>query len=192
MPRHREESNTVAVRIIGGTLRGRKLEVPSALGLRPTPDRVRETLFNWLQRYSAGAHCLDLFAGSGGLGIEAYSRGAGLVVAIEQNSKVFQVLQKRTVEWNLDKHYKVLKADALQWLSNWSGESFDVIFLDPPFQKQYLPRLISLIQEKGCLKADGLLYIERPLEQSLPDSLEMLKEQKAGGLYYGLYKLRAL
>ncbi len=182
------KEKSVAVRIIGGTLRGRKLEVPSALGLRPTGDRVRETLFNWLQGHIVGSRCLDVFAGSGGLGLEAYSRGAKSVLSIELNSKVFQVLAQRKVDWKLEDHYQVKKSDGLAFLSLTSPAQYDLIFLDPPFQKNFLNECVDKIQKSKCLAEDGLLYIERPIDQSLPEGLEQVKESKAGGVIFGLYR----
>jgi 16S rRNA (guanine966-N2)-methyltransferase len=178
----------LAVRIISGSLKGRKLVVPDILGLRPTPDRVRETVFNWLQADIAGSRCLDLFAGSGSLGLEAYSRGAASVTALEYNAKAFQLLQSKPQEWLLGDHFKPKKADAFAWLQRWSGEPYQIIFLDPPFEKQCLDEVLALILEKGCLDSNGLLYIERSAEQEMPSTCEVVKEQKAGMIIYGLYK----
>lgn len=182
----------MAVRIIGGSLGGRKLAVPASLGLRPTPDRVRETVFNWLQAEIGGSHCLDLFAGSGGLGLEAYSRGAASVVAVEKIAAVFQVLRQRAVDWRLSESYQVQKADAISWLQQnlktYQSKPFDLIFLDPPFHKDYLPRVLNILRQ-GYLAADGLLYVEREPEAPLPDYCECVKEKKAGMVVFGLYKL---
>lgn len=179
----------MAVRIIGGQFRGRKLEVPTALGLRPTPDRVRETLFNWLQANIFGARCLDLFSGSGALSLEALSRGAGYVVAIEKDPKICQVLKARVPKWQLKDDYKIVKADAFHWLAQFQEQPFDCVFVDPPFQMQCLDQVISLIRQQKVLIEGGLVYLERPHEQVLPLGLAAWKEQKAGALVYGLYKL---
>lgn len=176
----------MAVRIIGGYLGGRRLQVPDSLGLRPTSDRVRETLFNWLQGFLAGARCLDLFSGSGCLGLEALSRGAGSVVAIEKNRKVFQLLQSRAREWNLN-GYRVLNNDAFDWLNYREGEIFDCIFVDPPFQLKCLGRVTERIFEKGCLAANGVIYIERPIDQALPLNVTTFKEKQVGSVVFGLY-----
>lgn len=120
------------VRIIGGRWRGSKLEVAPRPGLRPTSDRVRETLFNWLQPQLPGAHCLDLFAGSGALGFEAASRGTGRVVLIERDGGLAQNLRdsaKRLGGEQID----VVQADALAWLTPPPRERFDIVFIDPPF-----------------------------------------------------------
>ena len=179
----------MAVRIISGSLRGRKLEVADSLGLRPTPDRVRETVFNWLQAEIPGSRCLDLFAGSGGLGLEAYSRGAAHVTSLEMNAKVFQSIHRRIDEWKLQPHFQALKCDAYAWLRQWREEqAYDVIFIDPPFAQERLDEIISLINQKKCLGPQGLLYIERPAEQILPGSCSVVKERKAGMVVYGLYK----
>ena len=178
----------MAVRIISGSLKGRKIVVPDILGLRPTPDRVRETIFNWLQTDIAGSRCLDLFAGSGGLGLEAYSRGAASVTCVEKNVKAFQLIQQKVMDWQLGSRFKPIKADAFAWLKRWSGPPYQIIFLDPPFQMQCLDEALALIRERGCLDVEGVIYVERSGEQGVPDYCETVKEQKAGMVIYGLYK----
>ena len=179
----------MAVRLIAGTLGRRKIEVPDTLGLRPTTDRVRETLFNWLQSEIVGSACLDLFAGSGALGLEAYSRGASLVVNVELDEKAYKVLLKRSVEWSLKPSYSVIKANALHWLTQYKGAGFDIIFLDPPFQLACLDEVIHLIQAQGSLKPSGYLYIEKAHQQKIAKQIDVVKERKAGMLTYGLYRL---
>lgn len=178
----------MAVRIISGSLKGRKLNVSDALGLRPTPDRVRETAFNWLQAEIPGSRCLDLFAGSGGLGLESYSRGAAHVTSVEMNTKVFQVIRKTVDDWKLGPHFQLVRRDAFAWLAQWSGQPYHLIFLDPPFDMKCLDDLLEIIQAKQCLDSEGLLYIERPPDQELPSCLEPIKERKAGMVLFGLYK----
>lgn len=180
----------MAVRIIGGQMRGRKLEVPNSLGLRPTSDRTRETLFNWLQSIVPGARCLDLFSGSGALGLESISRGAAQVVSIEKHRKVFQVLEARVPEWRLGDGYQLVRADAFTWLSQFKSEGFDCIFIDPPFQMECLDQVVTLVRQKAVLIDGGLLYIERPQDQLLPSGLEVWKEQRAGTVVFGLYKFK--
>ena len=133
------------VRIIGGRWRGSRLDVPAVDGLRPSPDRVRETLFNWLQGDIGGARCLDLFAGSGALGFEAASRGAGEVVMIERDPRALAALAAAKARFGAGQ-VEVVGADALAWLARDADRQFDVVFVDPPFaaglQRQVLDALV--------------------------------------------------
>lgn len=149
-------------RIIAGAWRGRVLEFPDVPGLRPTPDRVRETLFNWLQPVIQGARCLDAFAGSGALGLEALSRGAGVVTFIEHERSA-----AGAIEGHLDRldceTGEVICADALSWLRPGrpaTGHGFDVVFLDPPFRTDLLPELCTLLDAGGWLADRALIYME--------------------------------
>lgn len=158
------------LRIIGGQWRSRRLPILNASGLRPTPDRVRETLFNWLQFEVQGSRCLDLFAGSGALGLEACSRGANEIILVEKDKKVAQQLQSNLQQLNADlANIKIINDDALRYLER-EKEPFDIIFLDPPFRKQLLPNILDIIQTQQLLKSGGWLYLE--FEQTLELSLE--------------------
>lgn len=175
------------VRIIAGAHRGRRLIFPDLPGLRPTGDRIRETLFNWLQPVIENARCLDLFAGSGALGIEAASRGAGDVVLLDQSSQVIRQLEedKRLLALN---QVTVVQADALQWLER-NAQPFDLIFLDPPFAQQLLPKVCEMLEQGGWLKQNGLVYLEDQAGRAfdfLPDGWQMVKEQHAGQVRFGL------
>lgn len=178
----------MAVRVISGSLKGRKIAVPDISGLRPTSDRVRETLFNWLQSSIVGSCCLDLFAGSGSLSFEAYSRGAAKLVCIESNHIAYKAIQSNASQWSVSQDFRCVNADSIDWLRQYTGVAFDIIFLDPPFQGQYLHQVLHLISEAACLHPDGVLYIERHKDQCISDLCEVLKEQKAGSVIYGLYK----
>jgi 16S rRNA (guanine966-N2)-methyltransferase len=154
------------LRIIGGRWRGRKLHFPPAPGLRPTPDRVRETLFNWLAPTIRGARCLDLFAGSGALGFEALSRGAADVVFVERDPAVARHLE--TVLGELAPgEGRVLRADASSWLAG-PPEAFDVVFLDPPFEAEVLPALLERLVAGGWLAAGARVYVECPATRGAP------------------------
>lgn len=151
------------LRIIGGEWRRRILPFPDAEGLRPTPDRVRETLFNWLGQDLSGLSCLDLFAGSGALGLEAASRGAGKVVLVEQNPRVADALKSNIRLLQAEGRVELVRQDALKFASL-APAVFDVVFLDPPYRQGWLDRLQPLLP--GLLKADAALYVEAegPLE----------------------------
>jgi len=174
------------VRIIGGKWRGRKIAFPFTPHLRPTPDRVRETLFNWLAPTIVNARCLDLFAGSGALSFEALSRGAESVMALEKNGAIFNAIQNNIKTLNVE-GLTLLKMDALSYLKQ-TPIPFDIIFLDPPYSSDLLSQCLLLLSVKDWLKKDGLIYFESnnktPLE--LPPSLTLLKEKKAGSVYYFL------
>lgn len=174
------------IRIIGGQYRGKKLTFPAIQGLRPTPDRVRETLFNWLMNTIHDARCLDAFAGSGALGFEAFSRGAGQVVLIEQAATAYKHLQTIAQSFNSPK-LSVIHQDARLYMQQTHAQ-FDVIFLDPPFAQDYLPDCIRVLESTSILAPNGLLYIESPHETLLnPDRWTQLKLKKAGQVTYGLY-----
>jgi len=175
------------VRIIGGVWRGRKLHFPNAPGLRPTPDRVRETVFNWLQLHVAGSRCLDLFAGSGALGLEALSRGAREVVFVEADPAaarhVASTLQALTCERG-----RVVRMDAFAFLAQ-PGEPFDIAFLDPPFAERALPRACQALEAGGWLKPGALVYLEDAAgggEPRLPDGWTLLRSKRAGDVGYHL------
>ena len=165
--------------------RSRLIEFPDAAGLRPTPDRVRETLFNWLGQSLNGKRCLDLFAGSGALGIEAASRQAAQVVMVESNSLVHRALQASMAKFSgisVTLHCE----NALEFIKKDIGK-FDVIFLDPPFQQHYVPELLPELANK--LTAGGLLYVESNAEFK-PDAVwEIFRQARAGVVYYQLLQL---
>jgi 16S rRNA (guanine966-N2)-methyltransferase len=155
------------VRIIGGRWRGRKIRFPSTPGLRPSPDRVRETLFNWLAPAIPGARVLDLFAGSGVLGFEALSRGAQEAVLVEHDRAAARRL--REVAATLEAaSAKVVEGDALGWLDRAQG-AFDVVFLDPPFGSGMLPGALERLDRPGRLAPGAFVYVECPATQAPPD-----------------------
>ena len=173
------------VRIIGGKHRGRKLPVADAPGLRPTPDRVRETLFNWLGQNLSGWRCLDLFAGSGALGFEAVSRGAASVVLVEQSAAVARGLQS-AADLLKEPALSVVCADAQAYL-NKTFEPLDLVFVDPPYGQGWIDRIILPLMPH--LAEDARLYVEA--EHALPDELapglQCLKRGQAGQVHYHLY-----
>ena len=148
-----------SVRIIGGGWRGRRVNFPDLPGLRPTPDRVRETLFNWLQHDIGGARCLDLFAGSGALGLEALSRGAREVVFVEQAVAAARGLQEQLKRLGGAAMGQVLEMGATRFLRT-PGAPFDIVFLDPPFGRDALAEYVPMLDTGNWLKVGGLVYLE--------------------------------
>lgn len=180
------------LRIIGGNWRGRKLGFPDIDGLRPTGDRVRETLFNWLQPVLAGSRCLDCFAGSGALGLEAASRGAGSVVLVELDRVASAALQQ-----NID----LLQATQCELINNrienvlpTAQGPFDLVFLDPPYQLDLWSPVAFALTEQGLLSEGARIYLEYPRRQPQPDlppSWHCLKEKQAGDVKYALFEFQS-
>ena len=195
MPRKATNKQTSGqVRIIAGQCRGRRINFPAVVGLRPTGDRLRETLFNWLTADLKGARCLDLFAGSGALGLEAASRGAGEVILLELNNTAARALGDNIDLLGL-KSTTVVNTDALNWLQQNASDSkpFDIIFLDPPFDSTLLADTIAaLTQQSALLAQDAMIYIEAPARQTLdfmPDSWRLHRHKTAGDVTCYLYRL---
>ncbi len=183
------------VRIIGGDWRGRKLPVLQAEGLRPTSDRVRETLFNWLQLDLPASRCLDAFAGSGALALESLSRGASQVVLLEKEPRLAKHLREvvsQLAETQLSAtQAQVVNADALQYLQQPANQVFDLVFLDPPFGQVLLEPVCQLLQSQGWLAPGALIYLEREKHAAriqLPESWILKKEKQAGEVSYFLYQ----
>ena len=174
------------VRVIGGRHRGRKLPVADAPGLRPTPDRVRETLFNWLGQNLAGWHCLDLFAGSGALGFEAVSRGAASVTLVEQAPRVAKSLQAAATLLN-EPGVQVVCADALAYLARPAAEPLDLVFLDPPYGQGWLDQIIMPLLPHLADGARLYMESEQPLPAQPAPGLSCVKQGKAGQVHYHLY-----
>lgn len=167
------------LRVIGGRLRGRKWRFPEAPGLRPTPDRVRETLFNWLQPRIGGARCLDLYAGSGALGIEALSRGAAEVVFCEAGAQAAADLRATLDRFGLAAVAQVIHGPAERALQSLQGP-FDVVFLDPPFAAGLLPKALDALSARGLLATDAFVYIEMPAREVLPPLPAGWREHRDG------------
>lgn len=167
------------IRIIAGAWRGRQLVVEDVEGLRPTGDRVKEMLFNWLQPHIAGSRCLDLFAGSGGLGFEAASRYAEHVVLVERDRLAAQQLARQIDQFDAQKMITLHSSSAEQFLND-NGSSFDLIFVDPPFQEGLLETILPLLS--GHLTEEGLVYVECGAKQVAvpPAGFAVLKEKTTG------------
>jgi 16S rRNA (guanine966-N2)-methyltransferase len=180
------------VRIIGGKWRGSKLAVVDARGLRPTPDRIRETLFNWLTPKCAGASVLDCFAGSGVLGFEALSRGASHVVALEQQRDAIARLKAQAER--LQTHdIEIIAGDACRSIERLQ-RSFDIVFIDPPYAEPELrPRVFNQLEAQGCLRPGAVIYFEWPRSEEfdLPSpQLYCLKQKSAGQVNYAIAEWR--
>ena len=182
-----------SIRIIGGEWRSRKLTVPDAPGLRPTPDRVRETLFNWLAPTIQGASVLDAFTGSGALFLEALSRGASTGVAIDANTDAVNNLRRNLAVLQCD-DAEVLRVDSLQYLSNKTEQGFDIVLLDPPFHQDLLLSACQLLEDNNWLNKDAWIFTESeqaPSSLGVPSTWRLHREKHTGQVHYALWQKRA-
>ncbi len=185
---------TGSCRIIGGKWRGRKIKFDDAEGLRPTTDRIRETVFNWLQAYIHQSRCLDVFAGSGVLGFEALSRGAQKVVFVELNSKTVATL-KQNISMFGAANASIFHQDAVHWLQSLPSEQkFDLVFLDPPFHSDLLKKAAALLVSSGRLAEDAIIYVEHSTDTDIevPENWVCLKQKTAGQVAYKLFENRVV
>lgn len=181
------------LRIVGGTWRSRKLRFPGAPGLRPTPDRLRETLFNWLGQDLEGCACLDLFAGSGALGFEAASRGAARVVQVEGGAEACRALKQNCALLEA-RAVEVVRMDVDRFLAG-PAEPFDIVFLDPPFRQGLAAPSCRLLEERGWLAPAARVYleVERGLALAdLPAGWQALRGKQAGEVSCHLYQRTGL
>lgn len=181
------------LRIVAGKWRSRRLDIADAPGLRPTSERIRETLFNWLEPRIHGAHCLDLFAGTGALGLEALSRGARSTVFVEQSAVAVRMLNENVNTLGTEEAV-VLQMGALDYLDREHRERFDLVFLDPPFADDMLEELCRLLDERQMLASDARVYLEQDRskpEPELPDGWQVLKNKTAGNVRYMLVQQKA-
>ncbi len=180
------------LRIIGGDWRSRQISFVDAPGLRPTPARVRETLFNWLQYEIIGKHCLDLYAGSGALGFEAASRGAKSVIQVENNAQACRCLKDNAAALSA-KQISLVQSDAAHYLSG-DAEAFDIVFLDPPFGLDLVVQTCRQLEERGWLARHAKIYIETERRfdfssgASIPENWRQLKSKSAGEVGYHLFE----
>ncbi|MCX7084281.1 MAG: 16S rRNA (guanine(966)-N(2))-methyltransferase RsmD [Methylococcales bacterium] len=177
------------LKIIGGDWRSRSIHFDDAPGLRPTPARVRETLFNWLRNDILSSRCLDLYSGSGALSFEAASRGAKAVVQVENNPLACRVLKENAVALEA-KQIKIVQSDVFRYLAG-NSEIFDVVFIDPPFQQGLALQTCQWLEDKGWLSSQAKIYVE--VESSLklegmPDNWQLLKSKVAGEVGYHLFE----
>jgi 16S rRNA (guanine966-N2)-methyltransferase len=182
----------VIMRIIAGTMKGRKLKAPSGLELRPTSDKVKEALFNILASRIEGANLLDLYAGTGSIGIDALSRGAQSVVFVENNKRHFQFLKKNLASYPLEGRAETFATAAADFLrkARKSNRSFDIIFIDPPYQSKEIEKILPILQEGDMITTHGLVVIEHFHKKSLPETvgnLSFLKKYKYGETILSFY-----
>jgi len=181
------------LRIIGGDWRSRQLSFVDAPGLRPTPARVRETVFNWLQYEIVGKQCLDLYSGSGALGFEAASRGAKSVVQVENNAQACRCLKENALALSAADRIKVVQTDVLRYLAG-DAQAFDVVFLDPPFGQNLVVQTCQLLEENGWLAKHAKIYVETERHfdfscgASMPENWRQLKSKSAGEVGYHLFE----
>jgi len=192
--RHKtDKARSGRLRIVAGNWRSRLLDIADVPGLRPTSERIRETLFNWLVPRINGARCLDLFAGTGALGLEALSRGASSVVFVEKSAEAVETL-RANVKTLGAKGAVVHAMDALDYLRGEHPQRFDLVFLDPPFAADMVDELCRLMDEQKLLTNDACVYLEqdrsRP-EPALPDGWRVLKNKTAGNVRYMLVQQEA-
>ena len=190
-PRHRSAAPAPGrVRIIGGRWRGTRLDVVESAGLRPTGDRVRETLFNWLQPVLPGTRVLDLFAGSGALGLEALSRGAAAAVLVERDPRLAAALSAVTARLQGGDAACVVNADALAWLHAQPDGAFDLAFVDPPFDANLWGGVLPALAPK--LARDAWLYVEAPhgADSAPPPDWALHREGRTREVHYALYRRR--
>ncbi|MSP53494.1 MAG: 16S rRNA (guanine(966)-N(2))-methyltransferase RsmD [Gammaproteobacteria bacterium] len=181
------------IRIIGGQWRGRKIAVPDEDGVRPTPDRIRETLFNWLTPHLRDANCLDAYAGTGVLGFECLSRGAKSVTFVDSNPAIIKHLEESAELLKTTAIDIVLAKFPRQFTPRSKGgeTQFNVVFLDPPFSKNYLPGACHFLEDNHLLAENCLIYIECEVildELDIPDNWDIIKQQEAGEVQYCLIK----
>jgi len=182
--RKKQQQNNV--RIIAGQWRGRKIDFTDSEGLRPTPDRVRETLFNWLQTIIPGSVCIDCFAGSGALGFEAASRGAKKITLIETSHAVVTQLKRNRGKLAAE-NIEIISDSAEGWLQNNPAEA-DIIFLDPPFASNLLQTTLNIIGDINIVRPDGVIYLEYPEKTKpvIPHGWQWCRQKKSGEVSYGL------
>jgi len=178
-----------SVRIIGGQWRGRKLPVVDVPGLRPSGDRCRETLFNWLQPWIVAADCADLFAGTGALGFEAASRGAASVLMIEKHPRVLAALRQSIAQLQAGQ-VTLRPGGAMALLEELAPDSFDLVFLDPPFDSNLGGLALRRLHRRGCVRGGGLVYIESPatLHLAAPEGWSEWRERQIGEVRMQLFR----
>lgn len=191
MPKERKKSLPGRLRIVAGNWRSRLLDIADVPGLRPSSERIRETLFSWLAPYINGARCLDLFAGTGALGLEALSRGAASAVFVEKSRRAADTLERNIEVVGAAAAATVRRMDAFDYLAQAGDGPFDVVFLDPPFAADMLEDLCRLLDQGPLLAAGAHVYIEEDRaapQASVPPGWQVVKRKYAGNVRYSLLR----
>jgi 16S rRNA (guanine966-N2)-methyltransferase len=186
---NKKRAQNRTLRVIGGQWRGRKLQFADHPAIRPTADRVRETLFNWLQLRINNSRILDLYAGSGILSIEALSRGASFAAMVEQDQQISSFLSDTLHSFAQPSSYQVINTNAQDFVQSFAGAAFDLIFLDPPYHGSELPAALRHIDRSNILQPDGVIFFEAATalaDADIPASLTRYREKRAGDVHYGL------
>lgn len=184
-----QKNSTQRLRIIGGEWRSRIIQFPAAEGLRPTGDRIRETLFNWLAPYVSGANCLDLFAGSGILGLEALSRGAQHCTAIELNPQAAKQLQNNKQLLQASK-LEIIEGNAMRFIGEPASAKFDLVFLDPPFADNRIEQVCRQLEDHHWLACNAWIYCEQPADRAhfaTPENWRLHRNKSTGGVNCQLF-----
>lgn len=181
-----------SVRIISGSWRGRRLQVADVPGLRPTGDRCRETLFNWLQPWIPTANCIDLFAGTGALGFEAASRGAASIVMVEKHPRALQVL-RQSIELLQAIQVQLQAGGAMSQIEGLMPDSFDIAFVDPPFDSNLGAVVLERLDKSACIRRGGFVYIESPANVSIPppEGWSVWRDQQMGEVRMQLFRRKS-
>jgi len=181
-----------SVRIIAGDWRGRRLSIADVPGLRPSGDRCRETLFNWLQPFIVAADCVDLFAGTGALGFEAASRGAASVLMVEKDPQAFEVLSQSAGQLQAEQ-VKLHAGGAMSLIKNLESDSFDLVFVDPPFDSNLSGLVLERLVQQGCVRQGGFVYVESPASAQIPapDGWSVWRDQQMGEVRMQLFRHKA-
>ena len=181
-----------SVRIIGGNWRGRRLQVADVPGLRPTGDRCRETLFNWLQPWIPTADCIDLFAGTGALGFEAASRGAASIVMVEKHPRALQVL-RQSIELLQAIQVQLQAGGAMSQIEGLKPDSFDIAFVDPPFDSNLGAVVLERLDKSACIRRGGFVYVESPANTSIPapEGWSVWRDQQMGEVRMQLFRRKS-
>ncbi len=188
----KQRAKTNSIRIISGQWRGRRLPVLEVEGLRPTTDRVRETLFNWLMHEVSNSRCLDLFAGSGALGLECLSRGASHALFVELDRRAAAQLQQNIQALGCENSSEVSVQSAINLLNSPAQHQYDLVFIDPPFDSSLLAKTMFLLEQNGWLAEDAMVYVEQASRKDpevTPERWQKYKEGKAGYCRYTLYRV---
>jgi 16S rRNA (guanine966-N2)-methyltransferase len=182
-----------SVRIIGGDWRGRRLQVADVPGLRPSGDRCRETLFNWLQPWTLAADCADLFAGTGALGFEAASRGAASVLMIEKHPHALDLL-RQGIEQLQAVQVRLQSGGAMALIEDFKTDSFDIVFVDPPFDSNLEALVLERLDKTGCVRRGGFVYVESPAKKSVapPPGWRIWRDQQIGEVRMQLFRRQSL